>query len=605
VQQRPKTLIDRLDALEAAHGGAIAQSYVASGNPDDEPHELTFAQFAGEVRRRSNALVALGVGSGDVVGFAAPLSETSYPTMVAAMATATYAPVNYFLEAEALVRILKASGAAVLLIHRRFDDGAELLDKLRRVHAALPHLRLISFGSGPALAGAEDLEAVAAGESYSNWRGPARGQPATRIVALLHTGGTTGLPKLVPHTEAMYDAMIDACGAGEGTAPGESVIAGLPLFHTSGALQVGLVPLFNATRILIPSSHGFRDPKVISNYWRFVHRYGISIGAGVPTVLAGVAAVEPERPVTSIKHFIVGGAPISLTTLKKIRDITGGAEVIEGWGMTETCGFSVINPQRRVKTGSVGQPFPGVEVEIRKFEAGDATGRICETDEIGELVARGNIVIKRYFDDRPGAFTADGWLRTGDLGRRDADGYLWITGRVKDLIIRGGHNIDPAIIEEPAYQHAAVQLAAAVGKPDKYAGELPILYVQLKPGMPATAKELEEFLRDRIVERAAFPKAVIVVPEIPLSGPGKISKLTLRRQAISAVFQEEIERLALPDTAIEAAVVEDRLAGEVVLLRAIGAPLEADALRKVAAALSGFSIAHRWAEAEALAANDV
>ena len=605
MQQRPKTLIDRLDALQAAHGDAIAQSYVGSGNPDDEPHELTFAQLAGEVRRRSNALIALGVESGDVIGFAAPLSETSYPTMVAAMTTATYAPVNYFLEAEALVRILKASGAAILLIHRRFDDGAELLDKLRRVHAALPHLRLIGFGSGPALVGAEDLEAVAAGEPHSSWRAPARGQAATRVVALLHTGGTTGLPKLVPHTEAMYDAMIDACGAGEGTAPGESVIAGLPLFHTSGALQVGLVPLFNATRILIPSSRGFRDPKVIPNYWRFVHRYGISIGAGVPTVLAGVAAVEPDRPVTSIKHFIVGGAPISSTTLKKIRDITGGAEVIEGWGMTETCGFSVINPQRRVKTGSVGQPFPGVEVEIRKFEAGDATGRICETDEIGELVARGNIVIKRYFDDRPGAFTADGWLRTGDLGRRDADGYLWITGRVKDLIIRGGHNIDPAIIEEPAYQHAAVQLAAAVGKPDKYAGELPILYVQLKPGMRATAQELEEFLRDRIVERAAFPKAVIVVPEIPLSGPGKISKLTLRRQAISAVFQEEIERLALPDSAIEAAVVEDRLAGEVVLLRAMGAPLEADALRKVAAALSGFSIAHRWAETEALAANDV
>ena len=127
------------------------------------------------------------------------------------------------------------------------------------------------------------------------------------------------------------------------------------------------MPLFNATRIVIPSSRGFRDPKVVPNYWRFVHRYSISIGAGVPTVLAGVAAIEPERPVTSIKHFIVGGAPISSTTLKKIRDITGGAAVIEGWGMTETCGFSVINPLRRVKAGSVGKPFPGVDVEIRKF----------------------------------------------------------------------------------------------------------------------------------------------------------------------------------------------------------------------------------------------
>ena len=605
MEQRVRTLIDRLDALQAAHGGAIAQTYVASGNPDDEPHELTFAQFAGEVRGRANALVALGIGRGDVVGFAAPLSETSYPTMVAVMATATYAPVNYFLEAEALVRILKASGASVLLMHRRFDDGPELIDKLKRVHAALPHLRLLSFGADAPIDGSEDFEAMAAAEPRTHWRAPAHANPATRIVALLHTGGTTGLPKLVPHTEAMYDAMIDACGVGEGTAPGESVIAGLPLFHTSGALQVGLVPLFNATRILIPSSRGYRDPKVIPNYWRFVDRYRISIGAGVPTVLAGASAVEPDRPVTSIKHFIVGGAPISSTTLRKIREITGGAEVIEGWGMTETCGFSVINPRGGVKTGSVGRPFPGVEVEIRKFEASDATGRVCQTDEIGELVARGNIVIRSYFDDRPGAFTADGWLRTGDLGRRDADGYLWITGRVKDLIIRGGHNIDPAIIEEPAYQHTAVQLAAAIGKPDKYAGELPILYVQLKPGMRLSEQELEEFLRERIVERAAFPKAVIILPEIPLSGPGKISKMTLRRQAIGAVFREELERLALPGPAIEAVVVDDRLAGEVVQLRAMGAQLDADDVRRVTAALSGFTIPHRWAEAEALASSDV
>jgi fatty-acyl-CoA synthase len=605
VAPRVRSLIDRLDALEAAHGGAVAQSYVVSGNPDDEPHELTFAQFVGEVRRRANALAAFGVAAGDVVGFAAPLSETSYPTMIAVMATATYAPINYFLEAEALVRILKASGARVLLMHRRFDDGPELLDKLKRVHAALPNLRLLSFGSDPPIAGAEDFEAMAATQPHARWPAVAPASPASRIVALLHTGGTTGLPKLVPHTEAMYDAMIDACGVGEGTAPGESIIAGLPLFHTSGALQVGLVPLFNATRILIPSSRGYRDPKVIPNYWRFVDRYRISIGAGVPTVLAGASAVEPERPVTSIKHFIVGGAPISSTTLKKIRDLTGGAEVIEGWGMTETCGFSVINPHGRVKSGSVGRPFPGVEVEIRKFEAGDAAGRLCQTDEIGELVARGNIVISRYFDDRPGAFTTDGWLRTGDLGRRDADGYLWITGRVKDLIIRGGHNIDPAIIEEPAYQHAAVQLAAAVGKPDKYAGELPILYVQLKPGMRVSEQELEEFLRERIVERAAFPKAVIIVPEIPLSGPGKISKMTLRRQAISAVFHEELKRLVPPDAAIEAVVVEDRLTGEVVLLRVAGAELEASDRHRVTAALSGFSIPHRWDEAEALASTDV
>jgi fatty-acyl-CoA synthase len=396
----------------------------------------------------------------------------------------------------------------------------------------------------------------------------------------------------------MYDAMIEACGAGEGTAPGESIIAGLPLFHTSGALQVGLVPLFNGTRIVIPSSRGFRDPKVVPNYWRFVRRYGISIGAGVPTVLAGLSALAPDSPVTSIKHFVVGGAPISKTTIAKIGEATAGAEVIEGWGMTETCGFCVMNPHGRAKVGSVGRPFPGVDVEIRHFGSDDSVGQVCKTNDIGEVVVRGTIVIDSYFDDRPGSFTADGWLRTGDLGRIDEDGYLWITGRRKDLIIRGGHNIDPAIIEEPAYQHPAVQLAAAIGKPDKYAGELPILYVQLKPGAQASEQELERFLRERIVERAALPKSIIIVPEIPLSGPGKISKLLLRRRAISGVFQEELNRLALAYLDIRAVTTDDRLSGDIVVLSSSGAKPSPQDLRRVAETLNGFAIPYRWAEAQ-------
>jgi len=404
---------------------------------------------------------------------------------------------------------------------------------------------------------------------------------------------------LVPHTEAMYDAMIGSCGAGEGTAPGESILSGLPLFHTSGVLQAGLVPLFNGRRIVIPSPRGFRDPKVISNYWRFVRRYGISIGAGVPTVLAALTAIEPDGPVVTIKRFLVGGAPVSKTIIAKIREMTGGADVIEGWGMTETCGFCVMNPHGRTKLGSVGLPFPGVEVEVRRFGVDDAVGKVCKTDEIGELVVRGDIVIKSYLHERPGAFTIDGWLRTGDLGRADEDGYLWITGRSKDLIIRGGHNIDPAFIEEPAYQHPAVQLAAAIGKPDKYAGELPVLYVQLKRGAHTSEGELADFLRERIVERAAIPKSIIIVPEIPLSGPGKISKLLLRRQAISAAFQEELDRLALGQVEIRADITDDNLLGDVVVLRCPGVKPNAQHLRQVAAALEGYAISYRWAEGAA------
>ena len=150
-------LIDRLDALDEIHGREIAQSYIGSGDPDDEPRELTFSEFVAQVRRRSNAFAALGIGSQEVIAFAAPLSETSYPTMVAGMLTATLAPINYFLETDALIAIVRASGATVFLIDRSFDDGAEIISKLKRVHAALPSLRFICFGIGPEIEGAADL----------------------------------------------------------------------------------------------------------------------------------------------------------------------------------------------------------------------------------------------------------------------------------------------------------------------------------------------------------------------------------------------------------------------------------------------------------------
>jgi fatty-acyl-CoA synthase len=592
-----RTLIERLDGLAEAHERDIAQTYIASGDPDDEPCNLTFSEFVNETRRRANALCALDVRSNDVIAFASPLSEGCYPMMAATMVTATYAPVNYFLEAEALIRIVRASGAKILLFNRRFDDGLEIVGKLRRVLEALPHVLPVSFGTSEQIDGVLDLDTAAVRQPSAYWTSQAPGQAADRVIALFHTGGTTGLPKLVPHTEAMYDAMIEQCGAAQGTWPGETIISGLPLFHTSGALQAGLVPLMNGARIVIPSSRGFRDPGVIANYWRFVRRFGINIGAGVPTVLAALCSVEPPGPITSLKRFLVGGAPIAKATIAKISEMTSGAEVVEGWGMTETCGFSVLNPHGKAKVGSVGLPFPGVELEIRQFGGHAAKGRRCDVDTIGEVVVRGDIVIKSYLDDRPNAFTADGWLRTGDLGRVDSDGYLWIAGRVKDVIIRGGHNIDPATIEEPAYQHPAVHLAAAVGKPDRYAGELPIVYVQLKPGARASQQDLADFLRERIVERAAVPKSVVIVPEIPLSGVGKILKLPLRRKAISAAFQEEINRLSLERLQIHAAVADDPVSGEVVVLGASGGKPNSGELGQVAAALAGFSIPYRWADA--------
>ncbi len=588
-----RTLIERLDSLATQMGEAPAISFIASGDPDGEMVRLSFADLVAGTRRRANALARLGIGPGDVIAFAAPPGEHGYPTLIAGMVSASLATVNYFLEPEALIRLIRATGARLLLTHAVFADDPNAPEKFRRVRAALPALRHVSFGPGPVPEGAIDLEALAAAEPGDVWTMPDP-RDADRVVAIFHTGGTTGLPKLVPHTEAMYDAVLDACGAATGTRVGEIIMGGLPLFHTSGALQTGMIPLFNGTHVILPSAKGFRDPGIIRNYWRFVDRFGVTIGTMVPTMMAALTATEVDSDVSSLKHILCGAAPLSRATIAAIMEKTGGAAVIEGWGMTETCGFSVLNPMGGTRIGSVGVPFPGVELEIREASVEGEPGARLGPDRIGELVVRGNIVITRYADHRPKLFTADGWLRTGDLARIDADGYLWIAGRLKDVIIRGGHNIDPALIEEPAYHHPAVQLAAAIGRPDKYAGELPILFVQLKPGAQATPEEIEQFVRERVQERAASPKAVHIVAEIPLSGPGKISKLALRREAARAVFQQELDALELGANII-ATPVDDERAGLVIELAIVdGSRPEATTAEKIAAALDGYAISHRW-----------
>ena len=586
------SLAAQIDHVAAIAGSDVAQFYVRDADPGAIAQTMTFDAFARETRRRAAALTELGVGPGDVVTTMIPLGQTSYPTLFATLVTATAAPVNYFLKPEALIRLITAAGANVLLAARRFDDDEAAPEKIAAIRQAFPDLRIIAFGEGAPIEGEVDLDACAARQTGERWPDHAARQAAERVVALFHTGGTTGLPKLVPHTEQMYLSMLSSCGHAQGMGVGEIMLSALPLFHTSGALQAGLVPLLNGTGIVIPSARGFRDPGAIKNYWRFVSRYGVTVGAAVPTVLAALTASAPDCDVTSLKRMLCGAAPVSRTTIETIARLTDGAEVLEGWGMTETCGFSMLNPHGAPKVGSVGRPFPGVEAEIRKADAKGELSALCAVDEIGELVVRGTIVIGDYARSRPEAFTADGWLRTGDLARVDADGYFWITGRAKDIIIRGGHNIDPALIEEPAYQHPAVQLAAAIGKPDKYAGELPILFVQLKPGAEVEADALHDFVMARVLERAATPKEVHIVPAIPLSGPGKISKLELRRGTIARTFQSELDRLGLP-LALTAHVVDDDRAGTLVVIESGGCvtPAARDAVAK---ALDGYPVSFCW-----------
>lgn len=543
-----------------------AQIYVPSGDPAGSARLTSFARMADDVRRRAAGLAALGVSRGDRVTLMTPLGPHGLSTLMAAMVAATAAPVNYFLEAPTLARLARAAGASAILVARSFADEPGAPIKAAAIRAALPHLKIIAYGDGPDIEGALDLDAAAARVDFSGWLAEQCDSAPERVLAFFHTGGTTGRPKLVPHTEAMYSAMIEVSAEPMGVTAGNRILGGLPLFHTSGALQAGIVPTLSGCGVVIPSPAGFRAPNLVANYWAFVERFGVTVGGSVPTVLNALAGVPAPQPLKGLKHILCGGAPLPPATIEAIAERSGGAGVVEGWGMTETCGFSVLNPRHDRRVGTVGVPFRGVEVQIRRAVA---DGEPLPPDTVGELVVRGDIVIRSYGDERPDAFTRDGWLRTGDLARVDRDGYVTIVGRAKDVIIRGGHNIDPTLIENPAYAHPAVELAAAVGRPDRYAGELPILFVQLRPGMRATPEELLAFVKERIQERAALPKAIHILDSLPLSGPGKVSKVPLRYEAARAVMQADVDAFDAA-SGVVVSVVEDDRHGVVVRLRGRG-----------------------------------
>jgi fatty-acyl-CoA synthase len=238
---------------------------------------------------------------------------------------------------------------------------------------------------------------------------------------------------------------------------------------------------------------------------------------------------------------VTGSTAMPVSIRKRFEQISG-VRVLNSYGMTENTASIAIDPRDgETKEGSSGIRLPYTQIRAM-IDGPGQTMRPCEPDEIGMLQIKGPGLTPGYVNtehDR-GARTEDGWLITGDLGRIDSDGYVFVTGRAKDVIIRGGHNIDPAWIEEPLLQSPDVLHAAAVGKPDSHAGELPIAYVQLVPGSRATSSDLIEYLTGRVAERAALPKEVLLVDKLPLTDVGKPDKVALRQDIAERTFRSTL-----------------------------------------------------------------
>jgi fatty-acyl-CoA synthase len=247
-----------------------------------------------------------------------------------------------------------------------------------------------------------------------------------------------------------------------------------------------------------------------------------------------------------------------------------GVKILEGYGLTEgTCASSGNPMHGERKVGSIGLRLPYQDMNV--FIVDDEGGFVleAETDEIGSICISGPNVFKGYLEDihNKGIWPKEGWLNTGDLGRKDKDSFFWLTGRKKELIIRGGHNIDPASIEDPLYSLPGVQLAAAVGRPDAHAGEVPVAYIQIQKGSGLTEEEILDFCKKEIGERAAIPKEVIIIDEMPLTPIGKIFKPDLVRDAIRRVCQAELETMKNLTESLEIQVDQDRLHGSIAKIK--------------------------------------
>jgi fatty-acyl-CoA synthase len=551
----------------ALNPDAPAIHFLPNASPDEAPLTFSHAQFLSRVTQAGNLFHSLGIGADDVVSLLLPLVPQAFVALFGAQAVGVANPVNPMLSPAQLADILRAARTRVLVALGP-SEGTDIWGKVLAIRQQLPQLKavLVVGGQGQAALAADDFDAQLAGQPSTHLLS-GRLPRANDVAGYFHTGGTTGTPKLVRHTHANQVSQAWGMRLMGLAAPGRGVLFGLPLFHVGGALTQGLATLANGGHVIVLGAAGWRDPRAVRNVWALVQRYRPQLFGAVPTILAAALQVPLGGcDVSCLKRASGGGSAIPVAVIHAYEQRMQ-LPVLEVYGMTETSSVHTMGyPDMPRQAGSVGLPLPYSRTRVVKL---DADGRLlgdCAPHEIGVVAMSGPGVFSGYLSDlhNRGAFVEPGWVNSGDLGHLDEQGQLWITGRAKDLIIRGGHNIDPAPLEELLYRHPAVALAALVGQPDAYAGELPAAYVQLKPGAAASAVELMAYLREKTPERAAVPVALHFVDPMPLTAVGKIFKPALRVDAMRRVVEQLLEGLNAKGDAVAAEVVSDAKYGHVV-----------------------------------------
>ncbi|MEW6264535.1 MAG: long-chain fatty acid--CoA ligase [Thermodesulfobacteriota bacterium] len=499
---------------------------------------ISYAELDTLVNRLANALKSLGVKPGDRVALLLP----NIPQVVLAYFAvwrlqAVAVPNNPLYTDRELEHQFNQSGATVLisldllaprLLALRSRTGLKQIVSCHindylpfPIKQLFPYLKKgMHHRFEPAEGHHQFLDLI--NSASENFRGPPPGLDDLALIPF--TGGTTGVSKGVILTHRNVSCMTQVCRAWffDWRDRPERELGIFPFFHLSGFTAVMTLSIINGwTFVLVPKP----EPRIVLD---MMLKYRPGIIPAVPTIYVGLLNLPgfQKADLSFVKGFFSGAAPLALDTINALEQATG-AHIVEGFGMTESTGLVTVTPWRgRLKPGSVGVPLPNTLVKIMDVETG---AREMEIGQEGEVVFQGPQMCRGYYQNPEETRTAlrDGWFYTGDIGRMDEDGYLYIVDRKKDMIIAGGFNIFPREIDEVLYEHPKVLEACAIGVPDRYRGETVKAFVVTKPGQTLTAEELDAFCRERLTPYKV-PKIYEFLNELPKSALGKILRKELR-----------------------------------------------------------------------------
>ncbi|CCW15405.1 acyl-CoA synthetase [Rhodococcus aetherivorans] len=550
-----------------------------------EPLQRSFSELLDDVHRYANLLHRLGVRRHDPVALMAPNCAELIPATLAAQLAGIAAPINAAQSQQHIAELLRRSGARVLVAagpelaadtwevaHEiAVSGGVDAVLVLRPTGAAgvpadLPEVDGVRIGYFGALSADIDSSGFAGD--------PPRGFD---MAALFHTGGTTGVPKLAAHTHDNEVANAWMLAANSLWDQDSVVFAALPLFHVNALMVTLLAPLFKGQGVVWAGPLGYRDPVLLSEFWKIVEHYRIASMSAVPTVYAALAERPVDADISSLRFAMVGASPLPTALVEKFREHTS-VPLLEGYGLTEATCASARSFTDAPRPGAVGLRMPYQQVKVVRVRE-DGSWEDLPSGTTGVLAISGPTVFAGYAvaHDEHGHVLdgmgklVDGWLDTGDLARVDSDGFIYLVGRAKDIIIRGGHNIDPAVIEDALLAHPQVTAVSAVGRPDAHAGEVPVAYVTVAADAGITEDELQAWAGERVPERAAAPRTVTILHALPVTAVGKPYKLALRADATRRELEQALATIAGVDS-IHASVADGSILATVEIDGSAGEP---------------------------------